>query len=156
VPGDPVHRPRGSAVTSSIAATAPGPYHATYAASKAFLLSFAEALRYELRDTGVTVTALMPGPTDTEFFDRAGMQDTRLADMNKDDPADVARKAACAALAPHAPCTPPPGCADDDARYSPVTRPASACMPVAGLFTGRQHPRAPPPVRAVLWSCDLT
>ena len=79
--------------TSSIAATAPGPYHATYAASKAFLLSFAEALRHELRDTGVTVTALMPGPTDTEFFDRAGMQGTKLREQTaKDDPAEVARE----------------------------------------------------------------
>jgi len=79
--------------TSSVAATGPGPYQATYAASKAFLLSFAEALRVELKDTGVTVTALMPGPTDTEFFDRAGMQDTRLGRMeNKDEPAEVARQ----------------------------------------------------------------
>jgi short-subunit dehydrogenase len=82
----------GVLFTSSIAATAPGPYHATYAASKAFLLSFAEALRYELRDSGVTVTALMPGPTDTEFFDRAGMQGTKLREQTaKDDPAEVAR-----------------------------------------------------------------
>jgi short-subunit dehydrogenase len=82
----------GVLFTSSIAATAPGPYHATYAASKAFLLSFAEALRYELRDTGVTVTALMPGPTDTEFFDRAGMQGTKLREETaKDDPAEVAK-----------------------------------------------------------------
>jgi short-subunit dehydrogenase len=83
----------GVLFTSSIAATAPGPYHATYAASKAFLLSFAEAVRYELRDTGVTITALMPGPTDTEFFDRAGMQGTKLReDTPKDDPAEVARE----------------------------------------------------------------
>jgi short-subunit dehydrogenase len=83
----------GVLFTSSIAATAPGPYHATYAASKAFLLSFAEALRYELRDTGVTVTALLPGPTDTEFFDRAGMQGTKLREQTaKDDPAEVARQ----------------------------------------------------------------
>jgi short-subunit dehydrogenase len=79
--------------TSSVAATGPGPYQATYAASKAFLSSFAEALRQELKDTGVTVTTLMPGPTDTEFFDRAGMQDTKLGQMeNKDDPAEVARQ----------------------------------------------------------------
>jgi uncharacterized protein len=78
---------------SSIAATAPGPYHATYAASKAFLLSFSEALRHELRDTGVTATALMPGPTDTEFFDRAGLQGTKLREQTaKDDPAEVARE----------------------------------------------------------------
>lgn len=89
----------GILFTSSIAATAPGPYHATYAASKAFLLSFAEALRYELRDTGVTVTALMPGPTDTEFFDRAEMQDTRLYEAKKDDPAQVARQGIEALLA---------------------------------------------------------
>ena len=57
-------------VTSSVAATMPGPYYATYAASKAFLQSFAQAVRHELKDSGVTVTALQPGPTDTEFFDR--------------------------------------------------------------------------------------
>ncbi len=78
--------------TASIAATAPGPYHATYAASKAFVHSFAEALRVELKDTEVSVTSLMPGPTDTEFFERAGMEDTKLGAMeNKDDPDDVAR-----------------------------------------------------------------
>lgn len=77
--------------TSSIAATAPGPYHSVYAASKAFLSSLAQSLREELKDTGVTVTALMPGPTDTEFFERAGMQDTKIGRGPKDDPADVAR-----------------------------------------------------------------
>jgi short-subunit dehydrogenase len=77
--------------TASVAATMPGPYYATYAASKSFVHSFAEAIRYELKDTGVTVTSLMPGPTDTEFFDRAGMQDTKVASSKKDDPADVAR-----------------------------------------------------------------
>lgn len=76
--------------TSSIAATMPGPFFATYAASKAFLQSFAEALRNELKDTGVTVTSLMPGPTDTQFFDRAGMQGTRVDSGPKDDPAEVA------------------------------------------------------------------
>lgn len=78
--------------TASIAATAPGPYHATYAASKAFVHSFAEALRVELKDTGVSVTSLMPGPTDTEFFERADMEDTKIGAMeNKDDPDEVAR-----------------------------------------------------------------
>jgi uncharacterized protein len=78
-------------ITSSVAATMPGPYYATYAASKAFLQSFAQAIRYELKDSGVTVTALQPGPTDTEFFDRAGMEDTKVADADKDDPAEVAK-----------------------------------------------------------------
>jgi uncharacterized protein len=78
-------------ITSSVAATMPGPYYATYAASKAFLQSFAQAIRFELKDTGVTVTALQPGPTDTEFFERAGMEDTKVADANKDDPAEVAK-----------------------------------------------------------------
>jgi short-subunit dehydrogenase len=81
----------GVLFTSSIAATMPGPYLSTYSASKAFLLSFAEALRVELKDSGVTITALMPGPTDTEFFERAGMQDTKLGQTKKDDPRDVAR-----------------------------------------------------------------
>ncbi|GAA3166418.1 SDR family NAD(P)-dependent oxidoreductase [Planomonospora alba] len=77
--------------TSSVAATMPGPFQAVYSASKAFLLSFAEAIREELKGTGVTVTALMPGPTETEFFERAGMQDTRIGAGPKDDPAEVAR-----------------------------------------------------------------
>ncbi|HEY7223438.1 MAG TPA: SDR family NAD(P)-dependent oxidoreductase [Micromonosporaceae bacterium] len=80
-------------VTSSVAATAPGPFEATYAASKSFLQSFGQALRSELRGTGVSVTVLMPGVTDTHFFERAGMQDTKLgATADKDDPDDVARQ----------------------------------------------------------------
>jgi uncharacterized protein len=77
--------------TASIASTMPGPYYATYAASKSFVLSFAEAVRYELKDSGVTVTALMPGPTDTDFFNRAGMHDTPVDEGSKDDAASVAR-----------------------------------------------------------------
>jgi short-subunit dehydrogenase len=77
--------------TSSIAAMVPGPYQSTYNASKAFLYSFAEAIRIELEDVGVTVTALMPGPTSTEFFERADMEDTKLAHVPMDDPAEVAR-----------------------------------------------------------------
>jgi short-subunit dehydrogenase len=79
-------------VTSSIAATAPGPYHTVYAATKAFDLSFAEGLREELKDSGVTVTALQPGATDTPFFERAEMTDTRVGQGKKDDPRDVARE----------------------------------------------------------------
>ncbi len=76
--------------TSSIAATMPAPFEAAYGASIAFVQSFAEALRNELKDRGITVTALQPGPTDTNFFHRAGM-DAKLAAKEKDDPADVAR-----------------------------------------------------------------
>lgn len=78
--------------TSSIAALMPGPFEAVYAASKAFIHSFCEALRNELKDTGVTVTALMPGPTDTNFFHRAGMDDTKVGASPKDDPAQVAKQ----------------------------------------------------------------
>ena len=78
--------------TSSIASMMPGTYQAVYNASKAFVQSFAEALRAELKDTGVTVTALMPGPTDTNFFHRAGMDDTRVGSSEKDDPALVAKQ----------------------------------------------------------------
>jgi uncharacterized protein len=77
--------------TSSIASTMPGPFQAVYNASKSFVQSFALALRNELKDTGVTVTSLMPGPTDTEFFERADMLDTNVGAGDKDDPADVAR-----------------------------------------------------------------
>jgi uncharacterized protein len=89
---DMVRRGTGRVLfTSSVASQMPGPYYATYAASKAFIQSFAHALRYELKDTGVTVTALLPGPTDTEFFDRAGMEGTTVDSSAKDDPATVAK-----------------------------------------------------------------
>jgi short-subunit dehydrogenase len=78
--------------TSSIAAIMPGPFEAVYAASKAFVQQFAEALRNELKDTGVTVTALQPGPTETNFFHRAGMDDTKVGQSEKDDPAQVAQQ----------------------------------------------------------------
>jgi short-subunit dehydrogenase len=77
--------------TSSIASTMPGSFQAVYNASKSFVQSFALALRDELKDTDVTVTALMPGPTDTEFFERADMLDTKVGSDDKDDPADVAK-----------------------------------------------------------------
>lgn len=77
--------------TSSIAATMPGTYNAVYNASKAFVQSFAQAIRNELKDTGIVVTALMPGPTDTNFFERAGMEDTKVGMEEKDDPAEVAK-----------------------------------------------------------------
>ncbi|MGX6607940.1 SDR family NAD(P)-dependent oxidoreductase [Micromonosporaceae bacterium Da 78-11] len=78
--------------TSSIASMMPGTYQAVYNASKSFVQSFAEALRAEIKDTGVTVTALMPGPTDTNFFHRAEMDDTRVGAGAKDDPALVAKQ----------------------------------------------------------------
>jgi uncharacterized protein len=77
-------------LTASVAAKAPGPYYATYAASKAFVHSFAEAIRLELTGTGVSVTSLLPGPTDTAFFRRAGMVETWVGRMPKDDPDAVA------------------------------------------------------------------
>jgi short-subunit dehydrogenase len=78
-------------ITSSSAATMPGSYQAVYNASKSFVQSFAEALQDELRDSDVTITSLMPGPVDTNFFRRADMLDTVIGRGPKDDPADVAR-----------------------------------------------------------------
>lgn len=80
--------------TASIAGEMVAPREAVYAASKAFDLSFAHSLRYELKDTGITVTALQPGPTDTDFFHRAGMDDTKVGSEGKSEssPADVARQ----------------------------------------------------------------
>lgn len=80
-------------ITSSVASMAPGTFQSVYSASKSFLQSFAQALREELRGTGVTVTSLMPGATETPFFRRAGMAGTRLGRMPKDDPARVAKDA---------------------------------------------------------------
>jgi len=90
---DMVDRGNGKVLfTSSIAALMPGPFYSVYAASKAFLRSFSQGLRNELKDTGVTVTALMPGPTETNFFDRAGMEDTKAGKSEKDSPSEVAKQ----------------------------------------------------------------
>ena len=79
-------------VTGSIAGYIPGSFQAVYNGSKAFIDSFTDALRNEIKDSkGVTLTTLMPGPTDTEFFDRAEMMDTKVGTDKKDDPAKVAR-----------------------------------------------------------------
>ena len=78
-------------ITGSIAGFMPGTFQAAYNGSKAFLDSFSFALRNELKDTGVTVTCLMPGATDTEFFERADMLDTKVGQGKKDDPAFVAK-----------------------------------------------------------------
>jgi short-subunit dehydrogenase len=78
-------------LTGSIAGFMPGTYQAIYNGTKAFIDSFSFALRAELKDTGVTVTCLMPGATETDFFERADMLDTNVGQSKKDDPADVAR-----------------------------------------------------------------
>lgn len=79
-------------ITSSIAGTMPTPYEAVYGATKAFDRSLSQSIRDELKETGVTVTTLMPGATETNFFHRAGADDTKLGQSEKDDPAEVAKE----------------------------------------------------------------
>lgn len=79
-------------ITGSIAGFIPGSFQAAYNGSKAFIDSFADAIRNEIKEfDGVTITTLMPGPTDTEFFARADMLDTKVGTQKKDDPAGVAQ-----------------------------------------------------------------
>jgi len=78
-------------ITGSIAGFTPGSFQAVYNGTKAFLNSFSFALCEELRDTNVSVTCLMPGATETKFFERAGMMDTAVGTSKNDDPADVAK-----------------------------------------------------------------
>lgn len=79
-------------VTGSIAGLIPGTYQAVYNATKAFIDNFTDGLRGELKECkGVTLTTLMPGPTETEFFARGDMLDTDVGSSKKDDPAKVAR-----------------------------------------------------------------
>lgn len=80
--------------TASIAGEMVAPHEAVYPATKAFVLSFAHSVRYELRDSGITVTALQPGPTDTDFFHRAGMDNTEVGTKGKEEsqPQDVAKQ----------------------------------------------------------------
>ena len=89
---DMVDRGRGRIlITGSIAGYMPGTFQAVYNGTKAFIDSFSFALRNELKDTGVTVTCLMPGATETNFFERADMMDTKVGTDEKDDPVDVAQ-----------------------------------------------------------------
>jgi short-subunit dehydrogenase len=79
--------------TASVASKTPGPWQAVYHGTKAFVLSFTEAIREELRDTKITVTALMPGVTDTDFFNKADMLDSKAVQDKEAmaSPADVAK-----------------------------------------------------------------
>ncbi len=102
VASDMVRQRRGRILfVSSIAGTMPTPLEAVYGASKAFILSFADSLRNELKGTGVTVTAAIPGPTDTNFFKRAGMANTKAGaeEKNKNSAADVAKQSFNAMMA---------------------------------------------------------
>jgi uncharacterized protein len=76
---------------ASIASQLPGPWQAVYHATKAYVLSFSEALVQELKDSAVTVTALQPGATETDFFNKAEMQDSKILDTKLSDPAKVAK-----------------------------------------------------------------
>jgi len=76
---------------ASIASSLPGPWQAVYHGTKAYVLSFTEGLIQELKDTGVTMTALQPGATDTDFFNKADMQDSKIMDTKLSDPAKVAK-----------------------------------------------------------------
>ncbi|RYZ22187.1 MAG: SDR family oxidoreductase [Chitinophagaceae bacterium] len=90
---DMVAQGRGKVLqVSSLLGSVPTPLMAVYGATKAFVLKFSEALAYELKDTGVTVTALQPGASDTDFFHKAGAESTKeYQESSLSDPADVAR-----------------------------------------------------------------
>lgn len=77
---------------SSVASKSPGPWHSVYHGTKAFIQSWSEAIREELKDSGISVTALLPGPTDTDFFNKANMNDSKILSdkSNLADPGDVA------------------------------------------------------------------
>jgi uncharacterized protein len=90
---DMVERKGGKILNlSSIASKVPGPWQAVYHGTKAFVQSFTEAIRSEVKESGVTITALLPGATDTDFFNKANMQSSKVVQEGKlYDPADVAR-----------------------------------------------------------------
>jgi short-subunit dehydrogenase len=79
-------------ITGSIAGFTPGAFQAVYHGTKAFIDSFSHAIRNELKDTGISVTCLMPGATETDFFERADLMDTKIGQQEKDDASDVAKQ----------------------------------------------------------------
>lgn len=89
---DMIQRGEGKILNlSSVASKMPGPWQAVYHGTKAFVQSFTEAIRQEVKDKGITVTALLPGATETDFFNKAEMQDSKIVQGKLDDPAKVAR-----------------------------------------------------------------
>jgi short-subunit dehydrogenase len=76
---------------SSIASKSPGPWNSVYHGTKAFVQSFTEAIREEVKDKGITVTALLPGATATDFFRKAEMGSSKIMEEEMADPADVAK-----------------------------------------------------------------
>ena len=76
---------------SSIASKTPGPWQSVYHGTKAFVQSFSEAIREEVKDKGITITALLPGATDTDFFRKAHMESSKVMLEDMSDPADVAK-----------------------------------------------------------------
>lgn len=126
-------------ITGSIAGFIPGAYQAVYNGTKAFIDSFSFAIRNELKETGVTVTCLMPGATETEFFERADMMDTKVGTMKKDDPADVAKTGFDAMMR---------GAGDVVAGWQNKLQTAIASVPPAGLLAEQHRRQAKPGQRA--------
>ncbi|MBK1838560.1 SDR family NAD(P)-dependent oxidoreductase [Azospirillum sp. YIM B02556] len=122
-------------ITGSIAGFIPGSFQAVYNGTKAFIDSFSFALRDELKDSGVSVTCLMPGPTDTEFFERAGMMDTEVGQGKKDDPAMVAKVGFDAMMS---------GEGDVVAGWKNKLQTAIATVTPSGLLAGQHRKMAEP------------
>lgn len=131
-------RTRGSGrilFTGSIAGFMPGAFQAIYNSTKAFINSFSFALREELKDSGVSVTCLMPGPTDTEFFERADLMDTAIGQGKKDDPAFVAQLGYKAMMS---------GEGDVVAGWKNKIMSAAANVTPAGMLAGQHRKMAEP------------
>ena len=122
-------------ITGSIAGFMPGTYQAVYNGTKAFLDSFSFALRAELKDTGATVTCLMPGATETEFFERADMLDTKVGTEKKQDPREVAAAGFEAMM---------DGKGDVVTGWQNVLRSAIANIVPAGMLAGQHRKMAEP------------
>jgi short-subunit dehydrogenase len=122
-------------ITGSIAGFIPGSFQAVYNGTKAFLNSFSFALREELKDSKVTVTCLMPGATDTEFFRRADMMDTDVGTTEKDDPAKVAADGFEAMMS---------GAGDVVRGFKNKVQSAAANVMPAGLLAGQHRKMAEP------------
>ena len=78
-------------MTGSITGFMPGTFQVVYSGTKGCMNAFSFVLRNDMQDSGGTVRCRMPGPTETEFFERADMLDTQVGQQEKDDPADVAK-----------------------------------------------------------------